>query len=341
MTVRTRIAVAAAAALALAATACSSDGSSGGTGADGRHSLSLNFYQGVDVSIVPYMGDKLGIFEKDGLDVKLVPTTNGPATTAALLSGDLDMVTLQVPGLMQLAEQGKDVEAVTGIFDNYPFSILASPSVSTEHKDQFPQALLDLKGKTFGVDAIGGVSYNIIRALMKEAGMNPDRDVKFVAIGTTAQLATALQNEQIDAFNALPTDVVRLVDVQKKANQLIDLGASGAAAFTPWQLSAYFAQKSQLDDNPDAYKAFQKGWKDTVAYMQDPANADEVDAMVGQFLNLDPDQAATLLDEVLPLLSGDNNPAAFTNIGKFLVDAGILKSQPDVDSLIWTGGAAS
>lgn len=338
------IAAAAAAIVGLSACGSSGGGTAAAKGTGGESSgassptqtLSINYYQGVDVSVVPWVAQEAGIFKKDGLDVKLVPTTNGPATTSALLSGDLDMITNQVPGMMQLLDQGKDVKAVTGIYSAYPFSIVAAKSVSTANAGKFPQALEALKGKTFGVDAIGGVTYNIIRAFMKSAGMSPD-DTKFVAIGTTAQLATALQNGQIDAFNALPTDVFRLVDIGHQANELIDFGTSGPPEFSPWQLSAYFATSQTLASKPQAFKDFQKAWTDTVAYMKDPSNSTSVNKIVGTFLNLQPDQAGTLMKKILPLLGGGNSAKAFDNISKFLVSAGVIKKPVDGASAIWKG----
>ena len=322
--------------LALVALALSGCGDSDSGGDDDSH-LVINYYQGVDVSVVPYVAEQTGMFEKNGIKVKLVPTSSGPATTSALLSGDLDMITNQVPGMMQLLEQGQDVKAVTGVYSAYPFSIVTTKSVPTKNANKFPEALHNLKGKTFGVDAIGGVTYKIMRSFLRTAGMNPDKDVKFVAVGTTSQLTSSLQNGQIDAFNALPTDVTRLVDIDHKANELIDFSKHGPKEFKPWQLSAYFTKTDRLEERPKVFKSFQKAWTDTVAYMKDPANADKINPMVGKFLNLPPDQAGKLLKKILPLLDGRNSPKALDNIAQFLADSKITKKRVDGAHAIWKG----
>src|SRR5690606_5599077 len=99
---------------------------------------------------------------------------------------------------------------VVGVYNYYPFSLIGSTSFESANIGKYPEVLRDLRGKTFGVDAIGGVTYTVMRVLLTKAGLDPDKDVKFVSIGQTAQLSQALTQGRIDAFFALPTDVKRL-----------------------------------------------------------------------------------------------------------------------------------
>jgi NitT/TauT family transport system substrate-binding protein len=309
--------------------------SSGGAGGQTVEQLTLNYYAGVDVSLVPWVATELGLWKDYGLDVKLVASTNGPAAISALLSGDLDLISNQVPGLLQLREQGQDVQGITGVYSTYPFSLIGSKKLPTNHAGKYPEVLKDLKGKTFGVDAIGGVTYNVMRILLKDAGMNPDSDVKFVAIGQTAQLSAAMEAGQIDAFFALPTDVLRLVDVNKSANLLLDVGKDGPDAFQPWVLAAIQGVTSNLDKRPEAFTRFQKAWAGVNAYMADEANSDKVLPVVSKFLNLDEKNAQLLLDRILPQLTGELDPKAVEKVTAFMLKNGVIKKDIPVEDVVW------
>jgi NitT/TauT family transport system substrate-binding protein len=324
-------------ALLLASAACGGGGSNGsGSGAGTEpKKVKLIYYNGVDVSIVPWVGSQLKLWQKHGIDLQLVPASTGPAATSALLSGDLDLISNQVPAMVELRDQGKDITALAGVYTDYPFSMVGSTSFQSANIGKFPEVLQDLKGKTFGVDAIGGVTYTVMRVLLSRAGLNPDKDVKFVAIGQTAQLSQALTQGRIDAFFALPTDVKRLVDVNKTAKVLLEVGTQGPPDFRPWQLVTIQGLKSRLDKDPQTFKNFQAAWADIAKYMMDPANSAKVVPVAAKFLNLDEANTKDLLQKVLPLMAGPVDSGGMENVIKFLSTNNLIKSKPSGSDLVW------
>jgi NitT/TauT family transport system substrate-binding protein len=57
----------------------------------------------------------------------------------------------------------------------------------------------ELKGKKIGVSSVGGMSAYLVREIITRSGLNPDRDVTFLAIGGTSARSAALVGGTIDA----------------------------------------------------------------------------------------------------------------------------------------------
>src|SRR5262245_31831894 len=63
----------------------------------------------------------------------------------------------------------------------------------------------DLKGKKIGVTSMASAGVIVARALAKEAGMDPDKDVNIVVAGESAQTAALLNSKQVDALSQFDT----------------------------------------------------------------------------------------------------------------------------------------
>src|SRR5262249_22319016 len=63
----------------------------------------------------------------------------------------------------------------------------------------------DLKGKKIGVTSMASAGVIVARALAKEAGMDPDKDVNIVVAGESAQTAALLTSKQVHALSQFDT----------------------------------------------------------------------------------------------------------------------------------------
>ena len=58
----------------------------------------------------------------------------------------------------------------------------------------------DLKGKKIGVSDLGTTDYPVTRAVLKNIGIDPDKDVTWTAVGAGVSAGVALQRGVIDAL---------------------------------------------------------------------------------------------------------------------------------------------
>jgi NitT/TauT family transport system substrate-binding protein len=137
-----------------------------------------------------------GFFKVRGLDVEVVTSANGAATTAAVAGGSMQIGITSVLGLAQAV--GRGLPFVTfapgGIHDSrYPASGLLVPP------DSKLTSAKDLGGKTVAVSTIKGLDQLVVSVLVAKLGGDVSA-VKFVEMRPPEMLA-ALQAGRIDAAN--------------------------------------------------------------------------------------------------------------------------------------------
>jgi NitT/TauT family transport system substrate-binding protein len=185
---------------AMVTAACGGDGDSaeagGGGGGGGEDLRAVEMALSTD-SVFAYgywMADALGYYEDEGLDVTLQPT-GGSGDVAQLLAGR------QVPAGMGVA--GAMLPAIERGADLYPFFTYAYGEVfdvvvptGSDITD-----MADLRGKAIGISALAGGEMPLLRALLIEEGIDPDKDVELIAVGeSTPNIKLALDQGEVVAY---------------------------------------------------------------------------------------------------------------------------------------------
>ena len=130
------------------------------------------------------------LFEKHGLDAVLVGMGTGSVSLRALIAKDLQISSLSGSGLVQAALQGADTVLIAALINGFVFKIFSAPEISTPAQ---------LKGKKLGVSRYGATSDFAVRLALKKWGLNPERDVNILQIGTSQDTVRALQAKMLDA----------------------------------------------------------------------------------------------------------------------------------------------
>jgi NitT/TauT family transport system substrate-binding protein len=148
-------------------------------------------YGSTDGAIAPlWFAKETKLFEKRGLDVLLVGMGTGAVSLRALIAKDLEIASLSGSGLVQAALQGADTVILSAAINGFIFKVFGPPDMTSPAQ---------LKGKKLGVSRYGATSDFAIRLALKKWGLNPDRDVNILQIGTTQDTVRAMQTKIIDA----------------------------------------------------------------------------------------------------------------------------------------------
>jgi NitT/TauT family transport system substrate-binding protein len=140
-----------------------------------------------------YIGHDAGFFEKEGLDVELVRLANSQAGIDALGAGKIDAIGGVIYQYLKPFEQGLDVRFAAGLHGGC-LRLVAKPNCGV-HK------LADLKGRTVGVDAIGGGSMAFVSALLTREGVDPTADLQWRAY-PRAEFPTVLDRGDVEVIAA-------------------------------------------------------------------------------------------------------------------------------------------
>jgi NitT/TauT family transport system substrate-binding protein len=136
-------------------------------------------------------------FEHLGLDVELI---NIPPTLAvtALVSGDLQYV-IFAGTTLNAAVRGLPVKLVMVYNDRPLFSLMSRPEI---------RSVKELKGKVLGIASMTSGESFLSRRLLKEAGVDPEREVTLRTIGNTPDRLVALKTGVVDATTlTVPVDI--------------------------------------------------------------------------------------------------------------------------------------
>jgi NitT/TauT family transport system substrate-binding protein len=181
------------------------------------------------------------LFEKHGLDVVLVGMGTGSVSLRALIAKDLQISSLSGSGLVQAALQGADTVLIAALINGFVFKIFSVPEISTP---------VQLKGKKLGVSRYGATSDFAVRLMLKKWGINPERDVNILQIGTSQDTVRALQAKMLDAgVTSGTSSLVARKSGFRELGDLADLGLD-------YPTSAIGTTRSYLQKNEANVKRF-------------------------------------------------------------------------------------
>ena len=169
------------------------------------------------------LGEKRGFFKEEGIQGEFIRIR--PAiSSAAMISGELDYDTVLGNGI-GAAIRGLPVKVVACYLPATPIALIARPEF---------KSIPELKGKAIGLNTFGGTLESIARLMVKHSGLDPDKDVKFLATGTVdSRFASMKQGLTAATLGSPPLDFLgrRLgFVVLARAQELFNFPASGLVA---------------------------------------------------------------------------------------------------------------
>jgi ABC-type nitrate/sulfonate/bicarbonate transport system substrate-binding protein len=227
-----------------------------------------------------------GFLKEEGLKLEEVQTSNPAAGFAAMAQGQLDAVN-SPPNLVlsNNAENPDQPIAILEAMNVSDFNIVVSPDSGVKQvtKDGFDAAIKSMRGKIFGVPAIGGSLDFQLRQVLIAGGLNPEKDVEIITVKYGLPAISALQAKQIDGYTFASEFVAQAVD---DGSGIVafgtthhklppDLGWLGEFMSGSLTVSA-----KDYDAKPDRYDAFARAIEKAKKFVVDPANAKAVAKMV-------------------------------------------------------------
>jgi NitT/TauT family transport system substrate-binding protein len=161
-----------------------------------------------------YVGKDAGIFADNGIDADVQYIASTQALTA-LIAGQVDVSLGAGSDVLSAAAGGADLVVVAVPSPTYPFIFEAAPGISTPN---------DLKGKKVGVSSIGSSSDVATRVALRKIGLDPEKDVNIVAVGSAEQrTAAALAGGIQGAVSLVPDNLLLEENGWKPLFNLADL----------------------------------------------------------------------------------------------------------------------
>jgi NitT/TauT family transport system substrate-binding protein len=147
-----------------------------------------------------WIAKEFGFFDRNGLNVDVVFIRGATPAAQALMGGSVQFV------------YGGGAAAITAALSGADFVILAVPSnrigqvLVTRKKIQNPQ---ELKGAKMAVISLTGTDMLASRMILIALGLNPDKDITFLALGSSSSSLQAVRSGVVDATVLTPPLTLR------------------------------------------------------------------------------------------------------------------------------------
>jgi NitT/TauT family transport system substrate-binding protein len=134
-----------------------------------------------------------GFFAKEGLDVKINYMRGGSEAAAALIGGNVDVMSGALSGVLILRAKGVHVQALSAIAGVRTFALVVDakrhPNVTDIHQ---------IKGMKIATSRRGSDGDLVLRVLLADAKLSPEKDVTLVQIGGYDNHLRAIEKGEID-----------------------------------------------------------------------------------------------------------------------------------------------
>jgi len=236
-------------------------------------------YGGHNETMAPiWVGIERGLFRKHGLDPRALQTRSGPIMMATLASGGAALVWAAPGSAISTSTGGMKLTCFAAGNNAMPRELIVRKGIDS---------IEDLRGKTFGVQSIGGGFWLSTMVALDALGLDPDKyKLSMRVIGDTTTVTQALISGNVDAA-VVPYS---FADIAKRAGAraLADFGASKVV----YQGTVFCARKDSNAVSAELMNDLTKGLVESLVYILDPARKRDVMEVLKKNLRLSKEEDA-------------------------------------------------
>jgi len=150
---------------------------------------------------VAWIAREKGFFAKHGLDVEVIALSGSPPTVKGLLSGDLQLGLAGGDAAIKADLAGGDIVVLASVVSRHYHRLVTRGDI------QRPE---DLKGKTVGLQVLGGPQDFLTYVLCQKWGLTYGEDVKVQVLGEELAKVSAVTEGRVEAVaSVIPSSKAR------------------------------------------------------------------------------------------------------------------------------------
>jgi NitT/TauT family transport system substrate-binding protein len=233
------------------------------------------------------LGEKKGFFQEEGLQGEII-RINPTVALAALVSGELDYWTV-IGNSVGAVIQGAPLRVAACYVPGSPSALIARPEF---------KSVQELRGKTIGLNTFGGALESVARLMVKHFGLDPDKEIKFLALGTSERRFSAMkQGLSAATMGSPPLDFLGKkmgFVVLARANELFSYPTSGIVVSV-----------KKIKEKPDEIKRVIKAGIKANRYIRQ--NRESTIQLMMEWMKTDREMVTAGYDSVLKLFNDDGS----------------------------------
>ena len=275
-----------------------------------------------------YVAIANGYFEEEGLEIELTTGQGADKVMTAVIAGQSDIGFAGPEAAIYIYNEGKeDYAQVFAQMTQRDGSFL----VSKEPTDDFKWT--DLKGKTVIPGRKGGVPYMTLEYVLKQNGIDPQKDLVLddsISFDLMAGAFAGGDAEYVTLFE--PTASA----TEQAGKGYIVASVGEEAGEIPY--TAYFANKSYIEQNPDVIQGFTNAIYKGEQYVKEHTAEEIAELIKDFFADTDLEMLTTSVQSYMDIDAWKSDPIleeeSFNLLQTVMTEAGELTKQTDYDKVV-------
>jgi NitT/TauT family transport system substrate-binding protein len=207
-------------------------------------------YPGLTGESAPlWIAKETGIFKEYGIDAKLVYMEGGRLSIQSLLSGTTQFMTGDAVSALSAIAGGADIVLLASAKNVLPYVFAVAKDVRRPE---------DLKGKIIATSQIGGRAGEIARMAIHNMGLDPDKDVTYLAVGGTMSRLAALGTGKV---HAAPISQVVVPIAEERGLKIMQIES------IPFIIDALWTSRKYAEANPQVVQNVVRAYARAIAVL--------------------------------------------------------------------------
>ena len=199
-----------------------------------------------------YIARAKNYFTDEGIAVDVVIAGGGSQALAALIGGSGQVAAAAFSNNVEAALKGRPMVAFAALMDQYANDLVIRKDVAAKKgvgpKTPLMAKIKALSGLKIGITAAGSATDDTVRWLVRQAGLDPDRDIEIVPLKEESTALGAIKQGAIDAM-LFPSPAPDRAIADGTAISLVNFARGEVPALRGYLFITLMATRAWLDAN--------------------------------------------------------------------------------------------
>jgi NitT/TauT family transport system substrate-binding protein len=277
-----------------------------------------------------YVAIEKGYFEEEGIELELVNGLGADKTMTSLLAGECEIGFMGSESSIYVYAQGEKDYAV-----NFAQLTQRAGNFLVGREEDADFTWDKLKGKTVLGGRTGGMPQMVFEYILKNKGINPEKDltiVKNIDFGLTAEAFASGQGDYSVEFEPYAASL----EQSKEGFVVASLGKE--SGYVPY--TAYCAKKSYIEKNPETIQKFTNAIQKGLNYVNTHTPKEIAKVIQPQFAETDIEKLETIVARYYEQDTWKTDTVfekeSFELLEDILIEAGELENKVSYEDLVTT-----
>jgi NitT/TauT family transport system substrate-binding protein len=234
-----------------------------------------------------YVARAKGFYAAEGLDLQ-TPLMSSSTAVAGMSSGQVHFASAGTG--VRAAMQGLPIKVISYYYNTTLFELVVRPEITS---------IADLKGKALGTSSRGSTEEITASVMLRQAGIDPTRDVTFVVVAAGTQLPTMLTG----AVSGMMLNPDLSAESARQGMRVL-ASVEDVGRLIPAPFSGFVVSDETLQKRPEMVKAWLRANIKALQYTR--ANPTEAATIIGTALKMEPEVAQSAVKKAIQAINPDD-----------------------------------